>query len=121
MRARICQSHARRKVRGHLRLRLIRKWPAAKQSAIGDQGVSARMNRCFDRQRARLAPVELERRQEIHVFNHFDMPAGKQAQGSFGERLDAHDSGQHRRTVNLMVVQERLNGGSSTVSIVSGL
>ena len=38
-----------------------------------------------------------------------DVPARKQAQRSFGKRLDAHDARQHRRTVNLMVMQERLD------------
>ena len=45
------------------------------------------------------------------------MPTWKQAQGSFGKRLDAHHARQHRSTVNLMIVQERLNFGSSVVSI----
>ena len=67
------------------------------------------MNGRLDRHRARFVPVELERRQEVHVFDRLDMPAGKQAQGSFGKRLDAHDTGQHRRAVNLVIVQERLN------------
>ena len=30
-------------------------------------------------------------------------------QRSFGECLDPHDAGQHRRAVDLVVVQERLN------------
>src|SRR5208282_2935684 len=104
------QSRSRCEMRSHLRLGLIWKWPAPKQAAIGDQAVSVRMNHCLDRQRAGLAPVELERRQEVYLFNRLDMPVRKQAQGSLGERLDAHDAGQHWRAVNLMVVQKRLNG-----------
>ena len=39
------------------------------------------------------------------------MPAGKHAQGGLGESLDPHDSGQHRRAVDPVIVQEWLDFG----------
>src|ERR1019366_10119910 len=67
------------------------------------------MNGGLDDHCARLMAVELERREEIHVLNGLDMPAGQRPQSSFGKCLDPHNAGQHGRAVNLMIVQERLN------------
>src|ERR1017187_7980480 len=39
------------------------------------------------------------------------MPAGMHAQGSLGESLDPHDSGQHRRAADPVIVQEWLKFG----------
>ena len=112
------QPHAGREVRSHLRLGLIRKGrrPIKRQSATRPSPL--RMEHRLDRHRARLVPVELERRQEVHILDRFDMPAGEHGQGRFRKSLDAHDAGQHRRAVDLVIVQERLNAGSSVVSMV---
>ena len=67
------------------------------------------MNHRLDCQRARLIPVELERRKKVHIFDSFHMPARKHPEGGFGKGFDAHHAGQHGRAVDLMIVQERLN------------
>ena len=58
-----------------------------------------------------LVLVELERRQEIHLFDRFNEPAGVQTQRRFRKCLDAHDAGQYGDAINLMVVEERLQLG----------
>ena len=67
------------------------------------------MSGALDDHGTRFMAVELEGREEIHVFDGLDMPAGKHAQSGFGEGFDSHDTGQHRRAVNLMIVKEGLN------------
>ena len=97
-------------MRCHLGLGLVGERPAASQTAICQQGQSVALwtDRCLDRHHARFVPIELERREEVHVFDCRDTPAGKQTERSFGKRLDAHYSGQHGCAVNLMIVQKRL-------------
>jgi hypothetical protein len=57
---------------------------------------------------ARFASIELEWGEEVYIFNGVDVPPGKQAQSGFRKRLDAHHSGQHRSSVDLVIVQEWL-------------
>src|SRR5271167_2375356 len=59
---------------------------------------------------ARLAAVELERRQEVYLFHCADMPAGKQRLASFTEGLDSHNPRKHGRAIDLVIVQEGLDG-----------
>ena len=101
--------HTGRKVRGYLRFRLIRERPRAGQSTIRYQVVTLRIKYRLDRQRARLVPVEFERRQKVHFFDGFHMPAGKHPEGGFGKGFNAHHARQDGRVVDLMIVQERLN------------
>src|SRR5579864_6485559 len=98
-----------REMGGCLRICLIGQETMPDQSAIRHRLSSERLNSRLNTQCARLAPVELERRDEVHIFDGFNMPTRKQAQGSFGKRLDAHHAGQHWSTVDLMIMQERLN------------
>ena len=116
------QPHASREVSGHLRL-----WPDSEASggrSIGNpppRSSPAGENTAWMVTVARLVPIELERRQEIYLFDRLDMPAGKHDSEQLPQSLDAHDAGQHRRAVDLMIVQERLDAGSSVVSMVRPL
>jgi hypothetical protein len=98
-------------VRGELRLRLVRQWPRADEPAIRGQIFALGMKYRLNRQRARLVPVEFERRQKVHRFDGFHMPAGKHPEGGFGKGFDAHHAGQDGRAVDLMIIEERLNPG----------
>src|SRR5579872_4148226 len=82
----------------------------AAELAIGNQTISLRAECGVDGDRPSLIAIELERSQEIYVFDRLDMPLGKQAKRGFRECLDAHQSGQHGRTFNLVVMQEGLSG-----------
>ena len=53
--------------------------------AIGDQLFSSWMNLDFNPNLTRLAPIELERRQEVNVFDRLHVPVREQALGGFGE------------------------------------
>src|SRR6266568_4861717 len=97
-------------MRGDLWLGLVRQYALAGQAAVRQQSVTLRMNHCFDCYRARLAAVELEGSQEVYVTDGFNMPAGNKALSSLCESLNAHHAGQHRGAIDLMVVQERLDG-----------
>ena len=94
-----------------LRLRMIGQHPPANQPAIGHQLVALWMKSRLDDHRSRLVFVELERSQEIHLFNGFDVPSGMHTQRRFRECLDAHDARQHRSAIDLVVVEERLHLG----------
>ena len=83
----------------------------AGQAAIRYQRIPLRTKHHFNRHRAWLAPVELERRQEVYVVDRLDMPAGNNALSGFCKSLDAHHTGQHRGAIDLMIVQKWLNGG----------
>ena len=88
-----CEADLSGKVRCQSWLDLIREGSATGQAALCQQGVALRMNDRFDRYDSRFVPIKLERREEVHVLDSCHIPAGKQAQCSFGERFDAHDSG----------------------------
>ena len=100
--------HASGEVDRLLRLGLIRERSPPHQSAIRHQPVALGIEQSLDKHRSRLVAVELERRQEIHFLDGLDMPAGMHAERGFRKRLDPHDTRQHRRAVNAVVVQERL-------------
>ena len=64
----------------------------------------------FDGQSPRLVAVELEGREELDIFDRFDVPARHEARGCFCESLDSHYARQYRRAVNPVVIKERLLG-----------
>ena len=97
----------------HLRRRSARpacRLPTRRQSATSAVALR-RAARPRSRERARLVAVELERREEAHVLDRAHVPVGHEQRGQLGERLDAHDAGQHRRAVDPVVVEEGLLAG----------
>ena len=66
------------------------------------------MNACLNLDGAGFAAIELEGRKEAYVFDRFNMPSGKQTQSCFRKGFDAHYTGEHWSTVDLMVMKEWL-------------
>src|SRR6516164_7585013 len=66
------------------------------------------MNLRFDGDGSRLVFVELEWRKEVYFLNCFNVPSRMNAYSSLREGLDAHDTRQHRRPVNPMIIEKWL-------------
>jgi hypothetical protein len=61
-----------------------------------------------DRELARLVAVELERGEELDVFDGGDDKIVERQARRLGEGLDSHDAGQQGRPLDLVVAEEAL-------------
>ena len=100
------EPHLRGEVRGPLLL--TRHLAIADQRALRDELVALGFQKRREPQRARLAAVELERREELDALDGAGVEAGREQRGQLGEGLDAHRARQDRRAVDAVVREERL-------------
>ena len=85
--------------------------PAGAQRAVRHHVVAVRPEHGGHGDSARLVPVELQRRDEVHLLHVGHPHAGNGQAGQGGECLDAHHSRQHGRAADAVIVQERLRRG----------
>src|SRR4051794_28651357 len=90
------------KMRGRLRLGVIRKLTPPDQPAIGQQEPLFRAEGDLDRECAGLLAIKLERRQKVNILDRLDVPVGSHAKGSLRKRLDPNHARQYRGALDAM-------------------
>ena len=105
------QSDASLEVGDHLWFRLIGELAAADERTTRHQCVTDAVERRRQRERTWLSSIELERREELDVVDLDHVPAREWETCDFRKRLDSHHSREHRRALDLVVMEERLRGG----------
>ena len=106
----LAEAYTSCKVCRDLRFSLVRQLARTDQSAVGQQNIiTIRMEQCSDGYGARLFPIELEGRKEVYIFDRFYSPARKQRKHRFRKRLDSHDPGQYRNSIDAVVKKKWLS------------